>query len=205
MNRSWPEFRNRLFISVFCIALTLTGCKHPTEQTALRPPPPFTYHYKTDHYIDLAIDLQSLGKDQALKRLHSMAQSDETMRNYGSEVFILCRMLFIERPDSIFRGPRIGGGTFFGGTQYSDWPRVPIELVDGIPFLITQGYLLAGLAETPSQYLDYCKTNCDWSPFQFKAKSNTEKLGALDKLFTSPKWKRLLEPYEKQFLSDQIQ
>jgi len=139
-----------------------------------------------------------------LKRLHSKAQADEAADLYGSEVFILCRMLFTERPGSAFRGPMIGGASFFGGTQNTDWPRVPIELVDGIPFLITGGYVLAGRAETPSNYLEYCETNCDWSRFRFKNKTSTDKLSALDKLVTSPKWKQPLEYYEKQFLSNQI-
>ncbi len=99
----------------------------------------------------------------------------------------------------------IGGAGFFGGTDYSDWPLEPIELVDGVPFLITRGYVLGGLPEADEWYLHYCETNCDWSNSHYAIKTDQQKREALYKLLASPKWKRPLDTSEREFLSEQIQ
>lgn len=51
-------------------------------------------HYRVDEFIRLAVTLQSLGRETAIKRLHTMGQD---IRSQGS-VIILCRMLFTQRP-----------------------------------------------------------------------------------------------------------
>jgi hypothetical protein len=98
----------------------------------------------------------------------------------------------------------LGGAIFPSGTTYSDWPLEPIELVDGIPFLVSQGYILAGHAEHPLQYLSYCIQECDWSSFRFAPKSVGEKQRALQKLLSSPKWKRPLDDRNRAFFAAQI-
>jgi hypothetical protein len=125
-------------------------------------------------------------------------------RNVETQVIILCRMLFTQRPGADFRRPMIGGASFFGGTDYADWPLEPIELVDGIPFLITRGYFIAGLAERDEGYLRYCETNCDWSGFRYTTKNESQKRDALSKLLASPKWKTPLDTYGRQFFTEQI-
>jgi hypothetical protein len=112
-------------------------------------------------------------------------------------------MLFTRRTVE-FRRPYIGAASFFGGTSYPDWPLEPIEVVDGIPFLITQGYMLGGKAEPAQSYLRWCMANCDWSTVQYKSMSAQEGLDALAKLIGSSKWKRPLHPYEKEFLAAQV-
>ena len=120
-------------------------------------------------------------------------------------VIILCRMLFTERHGSDFRRPRIGAASFFGGTDYPDWPLEPIALVDGVPFLITRGYALGGMAEPDEWYLCYCETNCDWSSFRYTIKTEQQKRDALNRLVASPKWKTPLDKYEWEFFAEQIQ
>ena len=78
------------------------------------------------------------------------------------------------------------------------------ELVDGVPFLVVQGYSLGGKAESASDYLSYCVSECAWRQEEFKPRTALEKQKALDKLLTSPKWKAGLSEDEKQFLSSQI-
>jgi hypothetical protein len=75
--------------------------------------------------------------------------------------------------------------------------------VDGIPFFLTRGDLVAGLPERPCRYVDYCSEQCDWSPVRFGPKSPEEKQTALAKLLASPKWGRQLgsseiEPFARQ-------
>ena len=189
------------------LLLVLVGCATATKPSNhVRPESelPFTMHYKVDAYLQTAIDLQSLGRDAALQCLHSMARTNSLGLEATSRIYVLCRMLFEKRQDSEFREPWLGSGVYLGGTQDSDWLLTPIEIVEGIPFLINRGYLLAGLRERPDKYLTYCETNCDWSALRFSLKTDAEKQGALEKLL-SRKWKWPLDKYEHQFLSEQIQ
>ena len=88
-----------------------------------------------------------------------------------------------------------------------NWLNEPIELVDGIPFLIVQGY--SGDAwwnsHEAESYVRYCMTNCIWSDFHYTLKSEVEKQEALKKLIASPKWQRPLTSSEQEQLRQQIQ
>ncbi len=181
---------------VGCVSRTTSSDHLPSELPDIQ-----IDEYKVDPYIHLAIELQSLGRTRALARLHSMAQD----RKFERRVITLCRMLFTRRPGSGFRRPLIGGASFSGGTDYGDWPLEPIEVTDGVPFLITRGYMGSGVPETDEKYLRYCETNCAWSDYRYSIKTEQQKRDALAKLLTSPKWKTPLNPFESQFFTDQIQ
>ncbi|NQU10392.1 hypothetical protein HQ590_06365 [bacterium] len=152
--------------------------------------------YNVDPYIRAAVSLQALGKDEACAKL---------LAHGGDAVVVLCRMLFAAKTGGEFRRPMIGGATFLGGTGYSDWPLEPIECVDGVPFLVTTGYFLAGFPEPPASYVTYCMTNCVWSSYQWRIPTAEEKRTALGKLLALQKWKRPLDWGERRFLSTQIE
>lgn len=173
---------------------------------------------KADLYLQAAIHLQALETDNAQGLLYSIASSREA--NLGASFsflndnlvpIILCRMLFTAKKTSSetstpeFRRARCGAPGFFGGTNLEDWTLEPIEIIDGVPFNITNGYFLAGYPEHGTSYLSYCIENCDWNSFKFTPKDSGQKQAALDKLLASPKWKRELSKYDIEFLSAQIQ
>jgi len=189
-------------------AVALGGCvSHGTgvNSGTGKPDAVFSFshieRYKADSFIREAVKLQALGQTRALKKLQVMAQDREA----GDRVIILCRLLFTNRPGSDFRGPRLGWAVFPGGTDYIDWPLEPVALVDGVPFLIVQGYRLSGLAESGAGYLNYCETHCAWSDFKFTVKTGKQKQGALDNLFGLPNWKTPLDEYKRASLRGQIQ
>jgi hypothetical protein len=158
-------------------------------------------HYRCVPYLKAAMAVQALGRSRgliALAKLTAGADADD------QPAIILCRMLFAKKTGSKFRRPLVGAAGFLGKTDYADWPLEPIELVDGVPFLITRGYKLAGLSESAERYLAYCIANCDWNAFRYQPKTDLEKAAALAKLLGSGKWKRPLYDFEKEFLSDQI-
>jgi hypothetical protein len=157
--------------------------------------------YRVDPFIRVAVALQSLDRSAALARLHAMAYDPRAK----ARVIILSRMLFMAPSDSKLRRPLIGGAIFLGGTNYSDWPQEPIEIVDGIPFLIANGYILAGLAESDESYLQYCETHGDWSTFRFSVRTVQEKREALRELLASDKWGATLTDHEQSFLAGQIE
>jgi hypothetical protein len=157
--------------------------------------------FQSETYIRLATELQALGREAAELRLHEIARDEHS----PGKAIILCRMLFKKRPSEQFRRPLVGEAVFIGGTGYSDWPLEPIELVDGVPFLITRGYLLAGKPESDDQYLSYCGTHADWTDVQYAVPTKQQEQAALAKLVASPKWKMPLSDEEHKFLARQIE
>lgn len=161
--------------------------------------------YKVDAYLAAAAKLQAVGREKAAVILADLARvMDRDIE--GRRVIVLCRMLFRARADGEFRRPGIGGPCFLGlGEDCRDWPLEPIELVDGVPFLIVRGYTLGGYPEPAKMYLDYCLQNCDWNTEVFKPKTAEEKRKALVKLVESPRWKEPLTDEAKKVLASQIE
>jgi len=157
--------------------------------------------FKADTYIQVAVELQAIGREEALRRLHTMALD----RDSYSKVIILCRMLFAQSARSNFRAPRLGMPMYLGGTNDADWPLAPIEVVAGVPFLITKGYFLAGAAESAESYLRYSEANADWSGVHYTIKTAQEKQDALTQLLASSKWKTWDDAHVRvEFLARQI-
>jgi hypothetical protein len=142
--------------------------------------------YRAETYIQLASDLQKLDHREAIASLRRLATSD----NDSHQAIILCRMLFTARAKAKFRNPMLGRAGLFGGTELEDWPLLPIEIVDGVPFLVTRGYSLAGKPEAAEWYLDYCIAECEWSPARYSPKKPEELRAALRTLLASKKWKK---------------
>jgi len=175
-------------------------------------------NYKVDPYIRAAQRLQSMGQQAATQQLIELAKlaaiSNTKSTANEQRTAILCRMLFTARQASTFkRAGFLGGARFFGeeyvveSHSYSKWPLEPIELVDGIPFLVAYTYGYEGIWDPhgAESYVRYCTTNCNWSSFQYTAKSDAQKKQALTKLIASPKWLRPLEAWEQESLREQIQ
>ena len=161
--------------------------------------------YRVDPYIKAAAHLQGLGQDRAVEALFALAGSTRASLGDGDdEVMVLCRLLFVPRPGKPFRGPILGQPAFLGRTDASDWPLVPMDIVDGVPFCIVGGYMLAGTPELASQYLEYCVQECDWNSQTFTPKSSDEKQAAVEKLLASQKWKGGLDAQDKEYLEAQI-
>jgi hypothetical protein len=191
--------------SSFCIALLLVSIQDaaPAQVKKALPrdlPEPKAKVYRADPYILAATKLQALTKDEAYEALATVAED----KNQKNQVIVLCRMLFVRKPKGEFRGPLFGEACLLGGTAHADWPLEPIEVVNGVPFLISSGYWLIGVPESAKSYLDYCVENCDWNTERFEVKSKDEKRKALVSLLASPKWNRQLREGERSFLELQI-
>ena len=139
-----PTWSIILFTS---LVLLCTGCSQPSlgQRVASLPVSP---DYRTKPFIAATRDLQELGQSAACDTLRKVA----TMNPHGWEVVILCRMLFTNRPAGAFRRARIGAFNFVGDTDYSDWPREPIEIVDGVPFFIATSCQGGGQPEPADMY-----------------------------------------------------
>jgi hypothetical protein len=142
-----------------------------------------------------------MGRESATKRLLKLDRSGDN----DEQIYILCRMLFIKRATNDFRDPYMGKIILHGGTTPSDWPLSPIEIIDGVPFDIVDSYATQSTPERGGDYLSYCLTNCDWNNLRFSAKGKDQLNDALNKLLVSLKWKRPLNPNEREFFKKQIQ
>jgi hypothetical protein len=192
--------------STFLVFVTLISVriyhdKWPNFKSLPYPDVTFTNKYKVEPYIAVVADLQLMGQQKAEHRMLEYAKSDY----WGSDqIYVLCRMLYSKFPGKKFMRPPLGQPSCLGGTSHLDWPLNPIEITDGVPFLIADGYNLYGMPGVPGDYLAYCMTNCDWSTFPYHRKTDGELHSALNKLLNSSKWKQHLSPDEITWLSDQI-
>jgi hypothetical protein len=164
-----------------------------------------TETYRIDPFIRAAVAMQSLGPSAALNELRAMAHTESN----AARISVLCRMLFTPKADSTLRPPFLGAPVFLDGTirltSTTTWPLEPIEIVDGVPFLIVKGYELAGLPENAEAYLRHCEENGEWSSVRYSKKTEKQKSDALEKLLASPLWKAPLGSSERAFLRDQLQ
>ena len=156
--------------------------------------------FKVTPYLHTATEFQVTWANDRSEVLLAMAKE-----NRGDGIFVLCRMLFEPRAGRDFARPEIGGAIFLGGTDYCDWPLEPIDLVDDVPFAITRGYILAGKAQEPEDYVRYCLANCVWTQRRYHVKTQAEKQAALTKLLSSSKWKTALGSDEQNYFSTQIE
>lgn len=174
------------------------SCIRDLPDLTMRP-----HEFRSEPYLDAAVSLQRLGKNHAIRSLRVMSQ--QCHDRAGCHLMLLCRALFVGRGGGPLRGPHLGAAMLLGESAFQDWPRCPIEVVDGVPFLIARGYMLVGIPESPQGYLEYCIENGDWNNEVLVPQGVAERRRALDKLLLSDKWKRPLDSNEREFLTLQAQ
>jgi hypothetical protein len=120
--------------------------------------------YKVAPYLRATVAFQRMGKDDACSTLHRIARGGK----YENQVILLCRILLSKnegepfepsRHGAEFLFGRLGNVGFLGGTDHSDWPLEPIELVDDVPFLIIGNCMYLGTPERAESYLEYYLEN----------------------------------------------
>ena len=182
-----------IFVSITCTAYGQNF--HETIQSC----PDFQYEqYTAAPYISAAIELQNMGRDQAITVLKECCENEENQ----NRVIILCRMLF-EREGEM-RRPLIGAAAFPGNTTCADWPAEPIGIIGNIPFLIVLGYSLGGLPESAEDYLEYCELQCTWRNEMYTMPSDAHLMESFDELLNSDKWQTPLTGGEMEFFRSQM-
>ena len=159
----------------------LLGCDEPVESTpgesmttwdnGVQDVFAFTTDYRIDRFLQLASVFQELDELDRADPLRWLARDP----HHGSNIYPLCRTLFMARPGGEFRPPMIGGAMYVVDCpDGQDWPLVPIALVEGVPILIVRGYILAGHPESPEDYLEYCLAECQWRDERFVQRDAAE-------------------------------
>ena len=183
-----------------CLVMCLPTLRAADEVT-IETCPPIGWDFKIVPYLSVAKSLQEEGRDKAILRLRSWADTEK----HEDQVVILCRMLFEVKKGTEFRRPRIGGAAFLGRTDYPDWPLEPIDIYENVPILVTHGYRLGGVPEASARYLDFCVENCNWRQARYSVLSHEELKGIVAKWLTTRKWPVPLQPRDQAFFTDQAE
>lgn len=112
-------------------------------------------------------------------------------------------MLFEAKNEVEFRRPLIGGAAFFGKTDYPHWPLEPIDIYEGVPILVTYGYMLGGEPESSRAYVDFCVKNCKWRQDLYAVRTSDELKKIVAKWLTQRKWPAPLSDRDRAFFIDQ--
>lgn len=99
------------------------------------------------------------------------------------------------------RTPRMADGRYpvrrplFGGLALphrsmpiTSWPRYPVAVQDGVPFVLAEGYTLAGLPEDPRKYIAHCRKHGRFRTQLYRVPDRATAERALEALFASSRW-----------------
>jgi len=108
--------------------------------------------------------LQPLGKEQALASLRAFWQKAEASSNWlddSTRLVLLLRLLFVPKSANLqFPTIRTGSPVVYPSLPEKDFPLFPLALVENVPLLISPGFNLGGLPQTPLSQIEFCERNC---------------------------------------------
>jgi len=160
--------------------------------------------------LSVAVDLQRRPDWEVTLILLAAAWRADRQNDWQAQVHqrhaiaVLCRMLFEPPEGQPFRRPALGATTFLDGTSYSDWPLEPIEIVDGSPFYIAQGYMGAGLEFSALAYTKYCIREMRLRRTRYTMRTTHAVSNACEALINR-QWSTPLMEREKAFLRRQTE
>jgi len=190
----------KTILFLFALAMSMPALR-AADEISVETCPSIGWDFKIVPYLSVAKSLQEEGRDKAILRLRSWADS----RKQEDQVVILCRMLFETKKGREFRRPRIGEAAFLGGTDYPDWPLEPIDIYERVPILITHGYRVGGFTEPSGRYLDFCVESCNWRQDRFTVRSTDELRKIFAKWLTQRKWTAPLSARDRAFFIEQAE
>lgn len=156
--------------------------------------------FKSEPYLLAAIEMQNLSSE---KREAILKELSKPRAGYQEQVIVLCRMLYVANEGTVMRRAGLGGPSVLGGVDYKKLKCDPIEMVDGVPFLVVSGYILGGRPESAGEYLEYCIANCQWTDYRYGKRMGGDYKAAATKLIRN--WPKELGEHDKKFILSQVQ
>jgi hypothetical protein len=107
----------------------------------------------------------NIGEDSAIFELKRLTYDNKpiTDQNYFSisgRIGWMCRILFQSKTNEPLRPPGLGALHLpYNTMPLKNWPLYPLEQSGNSFFILSEGYLLSGLPENISKYIDYCRQN----------------------------------------------
>jgi hypothetical protein len=124
--------------------------------------------------------------------------------DYPSRVFSVARLAFVTAEGNALRRPGLGHFGIVTRQDSGHWPHAPLILCKDIPFEVSAGLALNGVAEFPERYLDYVAESGVLRREPLRPADNP--LIAVDELLASEAWKDIIwegdEPGHTWFLSE---
>ena len=183
--------------AVFLITLLFNVSAKPKIELKSCP----TYeNYSPQQAVKVANQLIALGETEAFSALEKFCQDSDSKEERLNDTFsgvqktiILATLLYRNEAKAPTRRGRIGDCSILPCSAYSEkgWSHLPIDFVDDIPVLLETNCMLFGEAESALSYLNYCKENGIFRARIYWTPSGKEVSGAIEKLFSSDKWKNL--------------
>jgi hypothetical protein len=157
--------------------------------------------YNPAKILATANKLIFLGEDTAEASLLKYAEMPLDPHLGGIEnrdyyVVWLCLLVYDPKPHSSLPNPMLGDPDFpypaFNNPEKSvDWPRFPLDLNQGVPFLLVSGYTVGGFPEPGMWYVKRCRANGIFRTSFYPIPSHAEAEQALNDLIFSRKWNAL--------------
>lgn len=143
--------------------------------------------------------VMAVGRQRAEQYLVGEAgkpRTDSWDRNIRS--CMMMRLIFDPRdPLKPLRAPMLGALPLpMESMPLADWPDYPMVDVGGVPFLLSENYMLGGLAEVASDYFKYCVKNGRFRSTPYKIANKEEANQALRNLYSSDRWKNIKWKFE---------
>jgi hypothetical protein len=103
----------------------------------------------------------ALGEEPAARELSTLAPDHDPGRagfSLPERVGWVCRILFQPKGDQPLRAPRYGAHSLpYLTMPLARWPLYPVAESGDSFFVLSEGYMLAGIPERPTRYLAYCR------------------------------------------------
>lgn len=211
-----PAHLHRVLIQLSCLLAMLIGCTPSSKNSytdkvkdqvavalELRSLPELGCdNYRATPYIEMAVQLQKMGRDEAckwlLEEMDTKPYTNKWASDYSHQMAVLGRMLFTNV------GPALLGGMPVY-LPNEPWQTEPIEVMDGVPFSVVTGFEFSSHPQSGKSYLSYCMTYGGWNSFPFEIKTDKQKREALGNMLALTKWTRSLEDHELECLRKQIE
>ncbi len=146
----------------------------------------------------------SMGEEKAFEKLSSLASFNGAERRWAlaaaspkvtsfslnSRLSWMCRILYEPRGAEPLRPPRFGALSL-PAMPLEKWPLYPLVLSGDTYFVLGDGYNLAGLAESLTAYMDYCRTVGVFRKKTLPLPDRKQALRDCALLTTSENWKAL--------------
>lgn len=189
---------NTLSSALIVTMLTLTSfAAGDLQRSAMDFPNIAVWGYRPDMAVEVANNFIMAGPSNAITALEGIVYGQRMFpvkHEDGEKICHLCRLLFVPNsPNKTLRAPGLGAPDLwpYKSMRTSDWPYMPFAIVDDVPLSVTTGYILAGRAETATEYLAYCRRNGVVRTKPYPVPTVSIVSNALEKLFVSPAWSTL--------------
>jgi hypothetical protein len=142
-----------------------------------------------NHFIDL-------GESSAVKELSTMASDDiysaKLEFSINERIGWICRIIFEPKAGKALRPPLYGGLMLPENTMpEKSWPLYPVALSGSTYFVLSEGYILAGVAEKPIEYIRYCQNDGTFRKSRVVLPQKDQALKDANALRQSKAWKAI--------------